>query len=438
MRTKLRDAANLPCVTDILDDLEWRGLIADVTDREELARQLAAGQVTLYAGFDPTGDSLHVGHFLPLLSLRRFQLAGHRPIALVGGVTGMVGDPGGRSSERNLLSDAQVAQNVSGIRGQIERLLTPVDGVPAPIVTDNAEWLGPLRMVEFLRDVGKHFTINYMLAKDSVSSRLGSDGGISYTEFSYMLLQAADFRTLYDVHECTLQIGGSDQWGNITAGTELIRKSRPGKAQQVFGLTFPLLLKSDGTKFGKSATGQQVWLDAERTSPYELYQYFLNTPDADVSVLLRRITLLPRAQIEDLELITAERPQARDAQRALARWLTTFLHGEDATRKVEEVSAALFGGGDLRAADPAYIGSALANVPSITLEGDKTWAEIVVQAGLEKGLGAVRRAVADGGLSVNNERITDPDAGPEDGDWIHGDLLLLRKGKRTYVVVRRS
>ncbi|MDQ1715588.1 MAG: tyrosyl-tRNA synthetase, partial [Frankiaceae bacterium] len=398
-------------------------------------------QVTLYAGFDPTGDSLHVGHFLPLLSLRRFQLAGHRPIALVGGVTGMVGDPGGRSSERNLLTNDQVAANVAGIRGQIERLLTPVDGAPAPIVTDNAEWLGPLRMVDFLRDVGKHFTVNYMLAKDSVASRLGSDGGISYTEFSYMLLQAADFRELYDVHGCTLQIGGSDQWGNITAGTELIRKSRraaDGEAPKVFGLTFPLLLKSDGTKFGKSATGQQIWLDAARTSPYELYQYFLNTPDADVSVLLRRITLLTRADIEPLELATVERPQAREAQRALARWLTTFLHGADATRKVEDVSAALFGGGDLRAADPAFVEAALAGAPAVTMTGSPTWAQLVVDAGLEKGLGAVRRTVTEGGLYVNNERLADPDASPATGDWLPGDLLLLRKGKRNYVVVRRS
>ncbi|MCU1677193.1 MAG: tyrosine--tRNA ligase [Frankiales bacterium] len=426
----------------ILDDLEWRGLIADVTDREALRAQLATGQVTLYAGFDPTGDSLHVGHFLPLLSLRRFQLAGHRPIALVGGVTGMVGDPGGRSSERNLLTNDQVAANVAGIRGQIERLLTPVDGAPEPIVTDNVEWLGPLRMVDFLRDVGKHFTVNYMLAKDSVSSRMGGDAGISYTEFSYMLLQAADFRELYDLHGCTLQIGGSDQWGNITAGTELIRKSRHATTEdqlpRVFGLTFPLLLKSDGTKFGKSATGQQIWLDADRTSPYELYQYFLNTAGDDVSTLLRRITLLPREEIEALDLATAERPQAREAQRALARWLTTFLHGEDATRKVEEVSAALFGGGDLRAADPAFVEAALAGAPSVTQSGPTTWAQLAVDAGLEKGLGAVRRTVADGGLYANNARIDDSDAQVQDGDWMHGSLLLLRKGKRNYVVVRRS
>ena len=438
MHSTLRAAANLRCVTDILDDLEWRGLIADATDRAGLAAQLAAGQVTLYAGFDPTGDSLHVGHFLPLLSLRRFQLAGHRPIALVGGVTGMVGDPGGRSSERNLLTADQVAANSAAIRGQIERLLTPIDGAPAPIVTDNAEWLGPLRMVEFLRDVGKHFTINYMLAKDSVASRMSGDNGISYTEFSYMLLQAADFRELYDMHGCTLQIGGSDQWGNITAGTELIRKSRPDKDKQVFGLTFPLLLKSDGTKFGKSATGQQIWLDAEKTSPYELYQYFLNTGDSDVSALLRRITLLSREEIETLEAAMAERPQARDAQRALARWLTTFLHGEDATRKVEEVSAALFGGGDLRSADPAFVEAALAGAPSVTVTDVPSYAQLVVDAGLEKGLGAVRRTVADGGLYVNNQRLTDADAVPGDGDWMHGNLLLLRKGKRNYVVVRRA
>ncbi len=425
--------------TGILDDLQWRGLIADVTDRDALAAQLAAGQITLYAGFDPTGDSLHVGHFLPLLSLRRFQLAGHRPIALVGGVTGMVGDPGGRSTERNLLSEAQVAINVDGIRGQIVRLLTPVAGVPEPIVTDNADWLGPLRMVDFLRDIGKHFTVNYMLAKDSVSSRLGADAGISYTEFSYMLLQAADFRQLYDDHGCTLQIGGSDQWGNITAGAELIRRSRQDKQPKVFGLTFPLLLRSDGTKFGKSATGQQIWLDADRTSPYELYQFFLNTPDDEVSTLLRRITLLPRAEIEALDGATAERPQARDAQRALARWLTTFLHGEDATAKVEQVSAALFGGGDLRTADPAFVEAALAGAPSLSLgEAPVSWAQLVVDAGLEKGLGAVRRAVTDGGLYANNQRITDADAAPQDGDWLHGSLLLLRKGKRNYVVVRRA
>jgi tyrosyl-tRNA synthetase len=426
---------------DILDDLRWRGLIADVTDADALAAALAHGQVTLYAGFDPTGDSLHVGHFLPLLSLRRFQLAGHRPIALVGGVTGMVGDPGGRSAERNLLSEQQIKENVTGIRAQIERLLTPVDDSPEPIVTDNAEWLGPLRMVEFLRDVGKHFTVNYMLAKESVSSRMAGDNGISYTEFSYMLLQAADFRELFDRYGCTLQIGGSDQWGNITAGTELIRKSRRagGDAPSVFGLTFPLLLKSDGTKFGKSASGLQIWLDAEKTSPYELYQYFLNTADADVSALLRRITLLPRAEIEALERATIDRPHAREAQRALARWLTTFLHGPEATEKVEHVSAALFGGGDLRAADPSFVEAALAGAPSVTVGAEHlSWAQLAVTAGLEKGLGAVRRTVGEGGLYVNNERIDDADATPADGDWLHGSLLLLRKGKRTYVVVRRE
>jgi tyrosyl-tRNA synthetase len=445
MRSTLPSAANLARVAhdagDILDDLDWRGLVADVTDRDALAAALAKGQVTLYAGFDPTGDSLHVGHFLPLLSLRRFQLAGHRPIALVGGVTGMVGDPGGRSSERNLLSEQQVHANVAGIRAQIERLLTPVDGAPEPIVTDNAEWLGPLRLVEFLRDVGKHFTVNYMLAKESVSSRMAGDNGISYTEFSYMLLQAADFRQLYDDHGCTLQIGGSDQWGNITAGTELIRRSRRSGdgSPDVFALTFPLLLKTDGTKFGKSASGQQIWLDPERTSPYELYQYFLNTADADVSALLRRITLLPREEIEGLERATAERPHAREAQRALARWLTTFLHGPEATQKVEQVSAALFGGGDLRAADPSFVDAALAGAPSVTVGAEQlSWAQLAVTAGLEKGLGAVRRTVGEGGLYVNNERIEDADATPADGDWLHGSLLLLRRGKRTYVVVRRG
>jgi tyrosyl-tRNA synthetase len=436
MRTTLPIPANLARVatdpTGILDDLEWRGLIADATDRAALAQQLADGQVTLYAGFDPTGDSLHVGHFLPLLSLRRFQLAGHRPIALVGGVTGMVGDPGGRSSERNLLTNDQVAANVAGIRGQIERLLTPVDGAPEPIVTDNADWLGPLRMVDFLRDVGKHFTVNYMLAKESVASRLDGEG-ISFTEFSYMLLQAFDYQVLHDRYGCTLQIGGSDQWGNITAGIELIRRTRGAQAH---GLTLPLVTSATGEKFGKSVAGA-VWLDPAKTSPYAFYQYWLNVDDRDAVPYLKIFTFLSHDEIDALAAAHAERPQARAAQRALAVELTRLVHGDAELAAVQRATEVLFGSGDVAALPEELLLAALGEVPAVSYADPTglTLAHLLHGLGLAASISEARRLVSQGGVRVNGARAADADWKPAAADLLHGRYLVVRSGKRNYGLV---
>ncbi len=325
----------------ILDDLEWRGLIADCTDRDALIRRLAEGTITVYCGFDPTGDSLHVGHLVPQLTLRRFQLAGHHPITLAGGATGMIGDPGGKSAERNLLSPEQLAHNFASIQGQLGRLLDfQATGNPARLV-NNADWTRPVALLDFLREVGKHFSLCSMIAKDSVKSRLGTEAGISFTEFSYQLLQANDFRHLRETFNCELQIGGTEQWGNITAGTDLIRKKL---AVSAWGLTFPLITKADGTKFGKTEGGA-VWLDPQKTSPYRFYQFFVNTEDASVGPYLKKFTFLTAEAITDLEVKHAANPGAREAHRALAREVTTLVHGESACADAIRASEIMFGGG---------------------------------------------------------------------------------------------
>src|SRR5688572_1723015 len=386
-------------MTDFLSDLQWRGLLADCTDLDGLGKRLANGQpITVYCGFDPTGDSLHVGHLMGQLTLARFQRAGHHVIALAGGATGMVGDPSGRSSERNLLTREQLDHNIACIKTQLARLLDfTATANPARLV-DNADWIAPFSFLDFLRDVGKHFTLNVMLAKDSVKSRMEGDGGISYTEFSYQLLQAYDFYHLAKTYGCQLQIGGSDQWGNLTAGTDLIRK-KLGHETPAFGWTFPLITKSDGTKFGKTASGA-VWLDAAKTSPYRLYQFFVNTEDAKVCEYLRKFTFLTREQIEPLEAAHAASPGAREAHKALAREVTTK---------------------DLEKAKLADAGAPIV--------------DLIVLAGLETSKGAARKALEAGGIYLNNVRA-ELTRNVSATDLLFGKYLLLRKGKRSYAVLK--
>ncbi|MDB4385545.1 tyrosine--tRNA ligase [Opitutaceae bacterium] len=422
----------------IIEELQWRGLLADCTDLEALEARIAQGPLTLYCGFDPTGDSLHVGHLMGQLTLRRFQMAGHHPIALAGGATGMVGDPSGRSSERNLLTREQLAHNIASIKEQLARLLdfeTPEN--PAQL-TDNSDWISPLSFLDFLRDVGKHFSINVMLAKDSVKSRLGSEGGISYTEFSYQLLQAYDFYHLNQAHGCELQIGGSDQWGNLVAGTDLIRR-KTGPDTTTFGWTFPLITKSDGTKFGKTADGA-VWLDPQKTSPYRFYQFFINTEDAKVCEYLRKFTFLSREEIETLEAAQAESPGARIAHKALAAAVTTIVHGAKACADAQKASTIMFGGG-LDGISETVFSDVVGEVPTSNFEPDQLSGEgtnlidLVVQAGLCPSKGQARKDIAAGGIYVNNERSNDIARNLTASDLLFGKYLLLRKGKRNYAVL---
>ena len=423
-------------MSDLLSDLQWRGLMADCTDLDALRKRLTEGPVTLYCGFDPTGDSLHVGHLMGQLTLRRFQLAGHHVIALAGGATGMIGDPSGRSSERNLLTREQLNHNIACIKGQLSHLLDFTAAANPARLVDNADWTAPISYLDFLRDVGKYFTLNLMLAKDSVKSRMEGDGGISYTEFSYQLLQAYDFYHLRNAFNCELQIGGSDQWGNITAGTDFIRKKLGVPA---WGWTFPLITKSDGTKFGKTATGA-VWLDAARTSPYRLYQFFVNTEDAKVCEYLRKFTFLTREQIEPLEAAHAAAPGAREAHKALAREVTTIVHGADALAGALKASEILFGG-SLDGVTETIFNDVVGEVPTKDLEKAKLEGagapiiDLVVLAGLETSKGAARKALEAGGIYLNNVRA-DLTRSATSADLLFGKYLLLRKGKRSYAVLK--
>jgi tyrosyl-tRNA synthetase len=423
----------------LLEELHWRGLHADCTDSDALAQRLNQGPLALYCGFDPTGDSLHVGHLMGQLTLRRFQLAGHHPIALAGGATGMVGDPSGKSAERNLLTREQLAHNVAAIKGQLARLLDfDRPGNPARLV-DNADWTAPVTLLDFLRDVGKHFSLNVMLAKDSVKSRLGGDSGISFTEFSYQLLQANDFLHLRQAHGCELQIGGSDQWGNITAGTDLIRKKLNATA---WGWTFPLITKADGTKFGKTEGGS-VWLDPKKTSPYRFYQFFVNTEDAKVAEYLRKFTFLSRPEIEELETKHAANPGAREAHKALAREVTALVHGADALTAAGKASEILFGGA-LDGVTEEIFNDVVGEVPTKHLEAAKLAApgtpitDLLVHAGLAPSKGQARKDVEGGGIYLNNVRIAEIARPITTADLLFGKYLLLRKGKRTYAVLNVS
>jgi tyrosyl-tRNA synthetase len=422
----------------LVEDLRFRGLIHQITD-PGLGDRLDTEPVIAYTGFDPTADSLHVGHLLQVCNLRRLQLAGHRPIAVAGGGTGFVGDPGGRSEERNLLSRDELLANLIGIRGQLERF---VDfdgdrGSASALLVNNADWLESLSLFDFLRDVGKHFTVNQMVAKDSVKSRLArADQGISYTEFSYMLLQAYDFLHLFDAFGCRLQLGGSDQWGNITAGIELVRKVR---RQEVWGLTTPLVVKADGTKFGKTESGT-VWLDAARTSPYQLYQFLVRSEDALVGAYLRYFTFLSHERIAELDQATVDHPERREAQRELARQVCTLVHGEDETGRAEQAAAALFGE-EVSELDERSLLDVFADAPSTAVSKERldaaglTLVDLLVETELVRSKGQARTTVEQGGAYVNNRREGDVGRVIGATDLVAGRYLVLRRGKKDYHLV---
>lgn len=424
--------------SDIIDELTWRGLIAQSTDLDALRAALADGPLTLYAGFDPTAASLHAGHLVPLLTLRRFQRAGHRPIVLAGGATGLIGDPRD-VGERTMNSAETVAGWAERIRSQLERFVDLDDSPTGAVIVNNMDWTGSLSAVDFLRDIGKHFSVNVMLARDTVKRRLEGEG-ISYTEFSYMLLQANDYVQVRRAHGCRLQIGGSDQWGNIVAGVELNRRL---DGEQVHALTVPLVTAADGKKFGKSTGGGSLWLDPELTSPYAWYQYFVNTADADVIRYLRWFTFLKRDELAELEQATIERPHAREAQRRLAAEMTTLVHGEKNTEAVQLASQALFGRAELRELDEPTLAAALREAAVdgtvATVEpGRDTIVDLLVATGLCESRGAARRTVNEGGASVNNQRVNDLEWTPKEVDYLHGRWLVLRRGKRNFAGVCRT
>lgn len=418
----------------ILDELTWRGLVAQSTDIEALQAAAVQPPLTVYAGFDPTAPSLHAGNLVPLLTLQRFQRAGHRPIVLAGGATGLIGDPRD-AGERTLNADDTVAAWSERIRGQLERFVDFDDTATGAVVVNNLTWTKPLGAIEFLRDVGKHFSVNVMLDRDTIRRRLDGEG-ISYTEFSYMLLQANDYVELHQRYGCSLQIGGSDQWGNIIAGVRLVRQKL---GATVHALTVPLVTAADGTKFGKSTGGGSLWLDPEMTSPYSWYQYFVNTADADVIRYLRWFTFLPAEDLAELEEATATRPHERAAQRRLARELTTLVHGADATEAVEHASAALFGRGELDRLDESTLAAALreTSVAELPPGGPDTIIDLLVATGLSASKGAARRTIAEGGVSVNNVRIDSEEWVAESSDFLHGRWLVLRRGKRNIAGVQR-
>ncbi|HEY4301334.1 MAG TPA: tyrosine--tRNA ligase [Candidatus Didemnitutus sp.] len=430
-------------MSDILAELEWRGLLADCTDREALAKRIAEGPLTLYCGFDPTADSLHVGNLVPLFALRRFQLAGHHPITLAGGATGMVGDPSGKSDERNLLTPDQLAHHLSCIKPQLARFLDFTSPKNPARVVNNFDWTGAITFLAFLRDVGKYITVNSMIAKDSVRSRMEDrSSGISFTEFSYMLLQAFDFLHLRETLHCELQVGATDQWGNITVGTELIRKKL---GATVWGLVFPLLTKSDGTKYGKTATGT-VWLDPKRTSPYRFYQFFVNTVDADVVKLLKVLTFFSRDEIAALEAGLNANPGARAAQKTLAREMTTLAHGPEECENAIRASEAIFGG-QVTQLDAVQLTTISREVPHKLFDPAKLevsegfnpigskLVDAVIFSGLFASKNQARQAIQSGGVYLNDERTSDPTRVLVHGDLLFGQHLVLRHGARNYVFV---
>lgn len=422
-------------VTDIFADLTWRGLVYQQTS-EEIGKWLLEKPRTVYAGFDPTADSLHVGSLLPLMMLRRFQKAGHQPIALVGGATGCIGDPSGKSAERSLQTLDQIEDNIKGIRGQMEQLLD-FQGDNAAVIANNYDWISKFSFIDFLRDVGKHFPVGVMMSKDSVKSRLENpDVGISYTEFSYMLLQGYDFVHLNKAHNCQLQIGGSDQWGNVTAGIDLGR--RMGR-EGLMGMTCPLLTKADGTKMGKTESGA-IWLDPNRTSPYQFYQYWINTDDADVSKCLRFLTELPKEEVEDLDKQREEHPNANASQKKLAEEVTRLIHGQEGLDKALRATNVFFGG-SLEGLDASDLNAIFEDVPSseidkTTIEQGLPIIDALVQSKLVKSKGEARKLVAQGGANVNNIRIEN-DTDKVDSSQIVGDnMILIRAGKKRYALLK--
>ena len=417
---------------DLLDDLKWRGLIAQTTDEAALRESLKK-PITLYLGTDPTAPSIHVGNLVPLLVMRRFQLAGHNPILLVGGATGLVGDPSGRNDERSLNDSSIVEQWVNRIKLQLSKFMDFETSDNPATMANNLDWTAPLSTISFLRDIGKHFSVNQMLNKDSVSSRLEKDG-ISYTEFSYQVLQSMDYLELFRRSNCTLQIGGSDQWGNITAGLDLIRRAEGGSAH---ALTVPLLTKADGTKFGKTAGGS-VWLDPEMTSPYAFFQYWLNSDDADVIKFIKTFSFKSREEIEQLEKTHNENPGAREAHRALARELTSLVHSPVIAERVEVAARALFGQADLAELDEATLASAIAELPRTTVSAGEempTWVDLLAATGVVDSKSAARRIVKESGAYLNNEKVPSEDFRLEKSHFLCGKYALLRKGKRDLAAV---
>ena len=411
----------------LLDDLEWRGLLAHSTDLDALREALASGSVRFYVGFDPTAPSLHLGNLVQILTAKRLQDAGHTPYALVGGATGMIGDP--RDSGERTLNDADtVSEWVDRVRRQIEPFLS-FEGENAATMVNNLDWTQGLSTIDFLRDIGKHFPVNRMLARETVKRRLEA-GGISYTEFSYVLLQSMDFLSLYREHGVTLQFGGSDQWGNITGGAELIRRAA---GASVHAFATPLITKSDGTKYGKTEGGA-LWLDPAMLSPYAFYQFWLNVEDEKVGELLRIFTFLPRAEIEELEATHAEKPFLRAGQKALAEHVTTLVHGAEETARIQAASAALFGGGDMSSLSADTLGAALGEAGTVSVERGAmpTITDLLVEAGLAKSKGEARRTVGEGGAYLNNERVEDPELVPGAEHLIGGRWMVLRKGKKSF------
>jgi tyrosyl-tRNA synthetase len=416
-------------VDDIIDELSWRGLIAVSTDIDELRAALNSGRVTVYCGFDPTAPGLHIGNLVQLLTLRRLQLAGHRPIGLVGGATGLIGDPSGKSAERVLNPAEVVAGWVDRIRGEVSRFLDFDAGETSALVVSNLDWTAPMTVLEFLRDIGKHFSVNRMLDRESVRARLEA-GGISYTEFSYQLLQAMDFLELYRRYGCTLQLGGSDQWGNLVAGVGLIRSV---ESASVHALATPLITKPDGTKYGKTEGGA-IWLSADLMPPYAFYQFWLNVSDAEVPGLLRVFSFKTREEIDELVRESTERPAARIGQRALAEEVTTLVHGADETGRAIAASRALFGQGSLTDLDERTLAAVAAEVRAAQVPrngGLPPVANMMAAAGVAPTVSAARRAIAGGGAYLNNQKVTDEKAVPGAEDLLYGRYLILRRGKRT-------
>lgn len=416
----------------LMEDLKWRGLLYQQTDEEGLTKLVEDEKISLYCGVDPTADSMHIGHIVPLLTLRRFQQHGHRPILLVGGATGMIGDPSGRSEERQLQTTEQVEENVKGIKTQMERIFDFETENGAQMV-NNKDWIGGLTLIEFLRDYGKVLGVNYMLAKDNVASRLAE--GISFTEFSYMLIQAIDFNHLYTNYGCRVQIGGSDQWGNITTGLEMIRKVQQDDEAKAFGITIPLVTKADGTKFGKTAGGA-IWLDAKKTSPYEFYQFWVNTADADVVKYLKIFTFLEREEIEALAVSVEEEAHLRLAQKTLAEEMTKLIHGEAALDQAIRISKALFSG-DLKALSVDEMRDAFKDVPSAKMsKDDQNIVDFIVEAGISPSKRQGREDVSNGAISVNGERIQDTAYTMTATDRLADEFTIIRRGKRNYTMIQ--
>ena len=417
----------------LIEDLNWRGLLYQQTDAEGMEKLLNEGPTTLYVGVDPTADSMHIGHIVPLLTLRRFQQAGHKPILLVGGATGTVGDPSGRSEERQLQTMEQVEANVRGLKAQMERMFDFNSGADnAAKLVNNNDWVGPMTLIDFLRDYGKLINVNYILNKDTVASRL--DSGISFTEFAYTLIQGVDFNHLYDHENVRIQVGGSDQWGNITTGLEMIRKTHDENAK-AFGFTIPLVTKSDGTKFGKTAGGA-VWLDGKKTSPYEFYQFWINAADADVVKYLKIFTFLSREEIEALEVSVQEEPHLRKAQKTLAAEMTKLIHGEEGLEAAERITAALFSG-DIKALSVDEMKVAFAGVPSVEVsKEDKNIVELIVEAGISPSKRQAREDVTNGAISVNGEKVQDLEYIIDAKDRLEDAFTIVRRGKKKYHMVK--